>query len=161
MGEITAFYATEKRGKRIWTEDDCTTNHEDHETLPKAWQRLAGAPFSKDAATASEDCGDGDWLLMPNGWMVWYSYPGGSAIWDGKPAEVKPATDPIPMVVAAFRARLVSVGDRRTLLYFPSMIAMGLEQQPSGTLLPIPLPDKTTLSDAVEALARELKRRGL
>ncbi len=78
-----SFHDRDVRGKRLWCEDDCTTQQPDHETLRMAWERLTGSPFSKEVATASEDCGDGDWLRMPNGWLVWYSYPGGSEIWSG------------------------------------------------------------------------------
>lgn len=68
-------------GKAIWTEDDCTIHDPDHETLDMAWKRLFGTEWVGAEAILVDDHGDGCEHLMPNGYVVWASWPGASAIY--------------------------------------------------------------------------------
>ena len=74
-----------KHGKAVWTEDDCTTNDPDHESLCAAWLRLFSHPLDYKRAVKEEDGGDGHSYLMPNGYIAWASYPGGSSIYEQSP----------------------------------------------------------------------------
>jgi hypothetical protein len=82
--ESQSWHWKENRGKKLWSEDDCTTRDPDHETLQRAWLRLVGKPMSSYLPPISKtDAGDGEWLMMLNGMVVWSSYPGGSEIFQG------------------------------------------------------------------------------
>jgi hypothetical protein len=70
-------------GERLWSEDDVTVSHRDHETLADAYDRITGLRFSTDDAVRSEDHGDGTLYEMPTGHVVWASYPGNSSVYAG------------------------------------------------------------------------------
>jgi hypothetical protein len=74
-----------RHGKAIWEEDDATPGTEGHETLSMAWQRLFGEQFDRAKALQTEDGGDADWLLMPNGKIVCSSFPGQTGIYEPRP----------------------------------------------------------------------------
>lgn len=81
------FYHSDRRGRRLWAEDDCTIHDPDHETLEKAFLRLCGVPLnggSYELGSSRIDCGDGEWIRTDSGLVVWSSYPGGSEIWSGQ-----------------------------------------------------------------------------
>lgn len=84
-----------QRGKRIWSEDDCTVHDPDHETLHKAWKRLFDEDFDARLATDYEDFGDGTYYTMPNGYSVFASYPGASEIYAPAAPDV-PSNVPLP-----------------------------------------------------------------
>lgn len=71
---------SDKKTRTIWAEDECTTHDPDHETLEKAYLRIYGEKLDYDAAVSKEDHGDGVEHVMPNGAIVWASFPGGSQI---------------------------------------------------------------------------------
>lgn len=72
-------------GKQVWIEDDATIHDPGHETLYHAYRRITGQVYSYKDAIESDDQGDGTLRLMPTGYVVWASYPGGGAIY--APAE--------------------------------------------------------------------------
>lgn len=65
-----------KLGKSVWVEDGCHKS----ESLREAWRRLCNEEFDSARALVSEDWGDGDAFLMPNGYVAYLSYPGNSEI---------------------------------------------------------------------------------
>ena len=70
----------EPERRTIWSEDDATCHTQDHEGLEAAYLRIFGEKLDYKAAVREEDGGDGTEYFMPNGAIVWASYPGGSMI---------------------------------------------------------------------------------
>ena len=69
------------RKRHAWEEDDATCHGDpDHETWSKAYLRLTGEVYRKEDEASRTDGGDGDTVVMKNGWTIWASYPGGSHI---------------------------------------------------------------------------------
>jgi hypothetical protein len=66
--------------RTIWEEDDATCHSPGHEGLAEAYLRFFGEELDVKAAVHEEDGGDGIEYFMPNGAIVWSSYPGGSTI---------------------------------------------------------------------------------
>lgn len=67
-------------GETLWMEDDAPVP--DKERLAAAYFRLTGQHYRHEDAIEKEDAGDGDFLLMPTGLIVFSSYPGNSAIYE-------------------------------------------------------------------------------
>jgi hypothetical protein len=71
---------------RLWSEDDATVSHPDHERLEDAWKRLF--PESP-TPVQSWDGGDSIFRLYLGGLVVMESYPGNSEIRRLRPEHVK------------------------------------------------------------------------
>lgn len=65
---------------QVWAEDDATVGTAGHETVRAAFRRLSGRELDPAEALSREDGGDGELLLLPGGWQVWWGYPGSSTI---------------------------------------------------------------------------------
>jgi hypothetical protein len=72
-----------ERGALLWSEDDVTVSDPLHETLAAAYLRITGRALFRGEALRREDHGDGELLEMPSGYIVWSSYPGNGAIYEG------------------------------------------------------------------------------
>ena len=70
----------EQNRNLIWSEDDATCHTQDHEGLAGAYLRIFGEKLDLKVAISEEDGGDGSEYIMPNGAIIWASYPGASMI---------------------------------------------------------------------------------
>jgi hypothetical protein len=66
--------------EQVWQEDDATCGHDGHEGCNAAYKRLAGKEFKKEEAVEMKAYSDGTEYFMPNGFVVFRSFPGNSTI---------------------------------------------------------------------------------
>lgn len=124
------------RGKRVWTEDDCTLLDPSAERIGGAWLRLFGEPFPPyGSALAHFNGGDEFATLYPNGRVAWSTYCGHAI-----------SLDPRQELKAGYHVRPVEGGYavfhngvRRPTVYERRVDAVGdaeaLAQQRRGCLL--------------------------
>ena len=71
-------WAQIKQATRVWSEDDATVGHSDHENVESAFKRIYGVPMPAPAETW--DDGEVLYKRLPMGIVVCSSYPGNSEI---------------------------------------------------------------------------------
>ena len=70
-----------KQATHVWSEDDATVGHSDHETVDRAFKRIYGVTVPTPLETL--DDGEAYYKRLPMGIVVCESYPGNSeiAVW--------------------------------------------------------------------------------
>ena len=71
-----AFQKTIFRGKKIWSEDECTRGTQGHETITKACKRFFGRPITEEDPIFTEDWGDAVAKLYGQGICIVHSFDG-------------------------------------------------------------------------------------